>query len=105
MEQKYTELEHVRDSPKYRRPTVHENIHQYKILSAVENRITRELSNGLTNQTFSKKLKYYSYKEHLVKGMAEDDFDRRNEFCKYTMDQTNRNYIVRVLFSNEAAFH
>ncbi|KAJ8931856.1 hypothetical protein NQ318_009800, partial [Aromia moschata] len=42
----------------------------------------------------------------LIHELAEDDFDRRTEFCEYMMDHNNQNngFIANILFSDEATF-
>lgn len=114
IERKYRELGHVRDAPKQGRPKVNENIQQDVILSAVENPhctvrgVSRDLNIGKSSvSNIFKKLKYHPYKVRLIHELAEDDFDRRTEFCEYMMDQNIRNntFIANVLFSDEATFY
>ncbi|KAJ8946560.1 hypothetical protein NQ318_008290 [Aromia moschata] len=55
---------------------------------------------------FLKKVKYHPYRVRLIHELAEDDFDRRTEFCEYMMDHNNQNngFIANILFSDEATF-
>src|SRR5215510_4846856 len=50
--------------------------------------------------------KYHPYKLQLVHELAEDDFDRRQEFCEQMMEICIRDpmFTQRVLFCNEATF-
>ncbi|KAJ8959321.1 hypothetical protein NQ318_022007 [Aromia moschata] len=50
---------------------------------------------------FLKKVKYHPYRVRLIHELAEDDFDRRTEFCEYMMDHNNQNngFIANILFS------
>ncbi|KAJ8946691.1 hypothetical protein NQ318_006948 [Aromia moschata] len=80
IERKYRELGHVRDAPRQGRPKINENVQQ--------------------------DVKYHPYRVRLIHELAEDDFDRRTEFCEYMMDHNNQNngFIANILFSDEATF-
>lgn len=111
IERKYRELGHVRDAARQGRPKIDENIQQDIILSAVENPhctvrgLSRDFGIGKSSvSNIFKKVKYHPYKVRLIHELAEDDFDRRTEFCEYMMNQNN-NFIDNVLFSDEATFY
>ncbi|KAJ8948158.1 hypothetical protein NQ318_009248 [Aromia moschata] len=82
IERKYRELD-TEGSPRQGRPKINENVQQDVILSALENHIVQ-----------------YG-KVRLIHELAEDDFDRRTEFCEYMMDHNNQNngFIANILFS------
>ncbi|KAJ8942984.1 hypothetical protein NQ318_001708 [Aromia moschata] len=106
IERKYRELGHVRDAPRQGRPKINENVQQDVILSALENphctvrQVSRDLNIGKSS------VKYHPYRVRLIHELAEDDFDRRTEFCEYMMDHNNQNngFIANILFSDEATF-
>ncbi|KAJ8960414.1 hypothetical protein NQ318_013695 [Aromia moschata] len=111
IERKYRELGHVRDAPRQGRPKINENVQQDVILSALENpyctvrQVSRDLNIGKSSvSNIFKKVKYHPYRVRLIHELAEDDFDRRTEFCEYMMDHNNQNngFIANILFSDEA---
>jgi len=53
------------------------------------------------------KSKYHPYKTQLVQHLAEDDFDRRVEFCQWAVEMcdSNPNFSKEILFSDEAIFY
>ncbi|KAJ8949131.1 hypothetical protein NQ318_012879 [Aromia moschata] len=113
IERKYRELGHVRDAPRQGRPKINENVQQDVILSALENphctvrQVSRDLNIGKSSvSNIFKKVKYHPYRVRLIHELAEDDFDRRTEFCEYMMDHNNQNngFIANILFSDEATF-
>ncbi|KAJ8962178.1 hypothetical protein NQ318_018139 [Aromia moschata] len=113
IERKYRELGHVRDAPRQGRPKINENVQQDVILSALENphctvrQVSRDLNIGKSSvSNIFKKVKYHPYRVRLIHELAEDDFDRRTEFCEYMMDHNNQNngFIGNILFSDEATF-
>ncbi|KAJ8932897.1 hypothetical protein NQ318_008415 [Aromia moschata] len=114
IERKYRELGHVRMHQRQGRPKINENVQQDVILSALENPhcTVRQVSRGFEYwKVFSieyifKKVKYHPYRVRLIHELAEDDFDRRTEFCEYMMDHNNQNngFIANILFSDEATF-
>ncbi|KAJ8948566.1 hypothetical protein NQ318_007569 [Aromia moschata] len=98
IERKYRELGHVRDAPRQGRPKINENVQQDVILSALENphctvrQVSRDLNIGKSSvSNIFKKVKYHPYRVRLIHELAEDDFDRRTEFCEYMMDHNNQN--------------
>ncbi|KAJ8950459.1 hypothetical protein NQ318_010337 [Aromia moschata] len=108
IERKYRELGHVRDAPRQGRPKINENVQQDVILSALENphctvrQVSRDLNIGKSSvSNIFKKVKYHPYRVRLIHELAEDDFDRRTEFCEYMMDHNNQNngFIANILFS------
>ncbi|KAJ8956559.1 hypothetical protein NQ318_019283 [Aromia moschata] len=106
IERKYRELGHVRDAPRQGRPKINENVQQDVILSALENpSIDLNIGKSSVSNIF-KKVKYHPYRVRLIHELAEDDFDRRTEFCEYMMDHNNQNngFIANILFSDEATF-
>ncbi|KAJ8936324.1 hypothetical protein NQ318_007173 [Aromia moschata] len=89
IERKYRELGHVRDAPRQVR------------------QVSRDLNIGKSSvSNIFKKVKYHPYRVRLIHELAEDDFDRRTEFCEYMMDHNNQNngFIANILFSDEATF-
>ncbi|KAJ8961926.1 hypothetical protein NQ318_021545 [Aromia moschata] len=106
IERKYRELGHVRDAPRQGRPKINENVQQDVILSALENphctvrQVSRDLNIGKSSVSNIFK------RVRLIHELAEDDFDRRTEFCEYMMDHNNQNngFIANILFSDEATF-
>ncbi|KAJ8953317.1 hypothetical protein NQ318_012111 [Aromia moschata] len=87
-ERKYRELGHVRDAPRQGRPKINENVQQDVILSALENphctvrQVSRDLNIGKSSVSNIFK------RVRLIHELAEDDFDRRTEFCGQLIGKT-----------------
>lgn len=88
---------------------------EYKVMiSIVEdpNVSTRQLSNQLdisntTIRRIIKKNKYHPYHIQLHQELLPRDFARREEYCRWLINKINteRNFLNKVLFSDEATFH
>jgi hypothetical protein len=54
-----------------------------------------------------KRQKYHPYKIKLVQYLAEDDFDRRLEFCQWAVEKcdSDQHFSKKILFSDEAIFY
>ncbi|KAJ8954157.1 hypothetical protein NQ318_005751 [Aromia moschata] len=67
---------------------------------------TREVTDNLEISNNFKKEKIHPYKLQLIYELNEDDFDRRMDFCEYTMERCNadENFASNIVFSNEATF-
>jgi hypothetical protein len=57
-------------------------------------------------QKIMKREKFHPFKIQLLHELAEDDFDRRTEFCEIMINKINQddNFINHVLFSDESTF-
>jgi len=51
-------------------------------------------------QRILKRIKFYSYKIHLVQELNENDFDRRNEFFELIMQRINL-FLFNIVFSDK----
>lgn len=114
IERKYREFGHVRDKPRSGRPQIDQIVKENVVLSAIEDpHVTvRQLANeyNIAKSSVSKifkKVKYHPYKIRLLHELAEDDFDRRLQFCEDFMSRNDRypDFIEKVLFSDEATFY
>jgi transposase len=58
-------------------------------------------------QTILKRHNYHPYKIKLVQHLAEDDFDRRLEFCQWAVEKcdSDPHFSKKILFSDEAIFY
>lgn len=114
IENKFREHGVVKNLPKSGRPvTLNENAQLDVLLEIENNPHATSRSIGLDHDVshtsvlkLLKITKYHPYKVKLVHELAEDDFDRRQEFCEQMMETCLRDpmFSQRVLFSDEATF-
>ena len=73
---------------------------------------TRQISaeTNISQSSVSRCLKkhgYHPFKFTLVQDLSEDDFDRRDEFCRWVLNRVENqdDWHKNILFSDEAVFH
>lgn len=68
--------------------------------------LQHEVDNKTVWNLMKKENKWHPYKIHLVQKLAEDDFDRRLEFCEILAEKVLQNpqFLKKTTFSDEATF-
>lgn len=113
--QRYNRSGSVANLPKSGRPktATNEDVAQDIAVSLEENHHLSSIELGNMHEIsrrsvirILKREKYHPYKIRLVHELAEEDFDRRLQFCEILMDICNRdnNFVRNMVFSDEATF-
>lgn len=114
IDKKFRETGSVKDKLRTGRPTINGQIKTNVLLSAIENPHINVRSLGdqynIGKSSISNifnAAKYHPYKVRLVHELAEDDFDRRTEFCEIMMAKCDENpdFSKYIIFSDEATFY